>query len=614
MDILRRIQEYAVQHPQRIAVRSGSKTLTYEQLWRDSERLAGWLLLNAEAEKHPVAVYGHKHPWMLVCFLACVKSGRAYCPIDVSVPDARVEMILQTLPSSLVLTTEELRAQAGDKRVVGLEELREILRENETVDRMERDNSAGLADSDASVLPAGRSVLQESEWVSGSGTYYIIFTSGSTGTPKGVQITADCLNHYLDWAVGLGNTSGEKLGSVFLNQAPFSFDLSVMDLYTSLASGGTLYCLEKAVQSDYRLLMQSLGESEANVWVSTPSFADVCLSEPSFSEKLMPGLRVFLFCGETLGNRTARKLRERFPKAQIINTYGPTESTVAVTDVLITPELAQREDPLPVGKAKPGTRIEIHDAEGNILPDGEKGEIIIIGDTVSTGYYGRTDLTEKAFFHYKSEHTGTGQVRGYKTGDKGYLKDGMLYYCGRIDLQIKLHGYRIELEDIENNVRKLPGIEHAVVVPNSRGGRITSLTAYVVKRPEAAGAESEDGTPVQTGESKISGVQTEENKVSAMQTEENLAIRRQVKENETLEVQAEECETPGGHTEENADAKRAGGQSKRGGEGDDAAALREALRQYLPDYMIPKKFVFLDQMPMTNNGKADRKLLGGKNG
>lgn len=533
LDVLKIIKDYALRFPKRVAVKTGSKELTYGQLWEYSDHLAAWLLENGGQEKSPVAVYGHKDPLMLVCFLACVKSGRAYCPIDISVPDVRVELILRALPSRLVLATEPLSADAGTKRIVNIKEPVNIKGpvNIEGADMAGESEQRGLK----------RQPL-ENDWVSGDDTYYIIFTSGSTGTPKGVQITADCLNHYLEWSVGLGNTRQEKQGQVFLNQAPFSFDLSVMDLYTSLASGGTLYCLEKSVQSDYRALMQSLRESGASVWVSTPSFAEVCLSERAFSETMLPQMKVFLFCGETLGNRTAKKLQERFPNAKIVNTYGPTESTVAVTDVLVTRELEAQENPLPVGLAKIGTRIEIHDPDGGILPEGEKGEIIIIGNTVSTGYYARADLTEKAFFH--DAQSG---MRGYRTGDKGYLKDGMLYYCGRIDLQIKLHGYRIELEDIENNIRKLPQVEHVVVVPNSRGGKVSSLTAYIVKKPE-------------------------------------------------------EGNKPGAVLQEKTDEREA------------AAKIREKLRQFLPDYMIPKKIVFLDQMPMTNNGKADRKLLGGKNG
>ena len=503
MNILKKIQEYACRRPEQIAIRCGDSALTYGELWNYSDGLAAWFLQTQGDDRSPVAVYGHKDPWMLVCFLACVKAGRGYCPIDRSVPQARVEMILRAVPSGVVLTTETMTADAGAKQVLVSEELK------------------ALAEKEHPEVP-------ETAWVSGKDTWYIIFTSGSTGTPKGVQISADCLNHYLDWSVGLGSAAEEKDGQVFLNQAPFSFDLSVMDLYTSLASGGTLYCLEKTVQADYRLLMQSLGASNANVWVSTPSFAEVCLSEKSFSEELLPKLQVFLFCGETLGNRTVQKLQERFPKAAVVNTYGPTESTVAVTDVQVTPQMARETEPLPVGRAKPGTRIEIRDEAGTVLPDGEKGEIIILGDTVSTGYYRQEELTKKAFFE---QTEGADVIRGYHTGDKGYLEDGMLFYCGRIDLQIKLHGYRIELEDIENNIRRIPGIEHAVVLPNLRDDKVKSLTAYVVER-ELPKAEREE-----------------------------------------------------------------------------MARLKQELLQFVPDYMVPKKFVFLEQMPMTNNGKADRKKL-----
>ena len=167
-----------------------------------------------------------------------------------------------------------------------------------------------------------------------------------------------------------------------------------------------------------------------------------------------------------------------------------------VTDVLVTPELAAADHALPVGRAKPGTRIEIHDTDGKSVPEGEKGEIIIIGDTVSTGYYRQEELTKKAFFT-------VGESRAYHTGDEGYLRDGMLYYCGRIDLQIKLHGYRIELEDIENNIRRLPQISHAVVIPNQRGGKVSSLTAYVVLNEHARKLQEDCGIGLQTAESAV---------------------------------------------------------------------------------------------------------------
>lgn len=509
MNILYEISQTAARFPDRAAIISGEERLTYSELDRYSNQLAAALQRLCKNDRTPIPVYGHKGPLMLVCFLACVKSGRGYCPIDVSVPWTRIRQIIESIEPPFVLaceTPDELETADSTVRFIDNYEITRLIQDEESC-------------SSSDLSP-----------VSGEDLFYMIFTSGSTGTPKGVQITSDCLNHYLDWSVGLGNTKEDKEGKVFLNQAPFSFDLSVMDLYTCLACGGTLYPLTKTQQSDFRLLLPALSGSDASVWVSTPSFADMCLRDPNFDSSLLPKIRLFLFCGETLTNRTCEKLAGRFPDAIIMNTYGPTESTVAVTEVQITPELIRNVNPLPVGKPKPGTWIEIHSPEGARLKDGEKGEIIIIGNTVSTGYYKRPDLSDSVFSSVMKNGT---SFRSYRTGDEGYIQNGQLYYSGRIDLQIKLHGYRIELGDIESNLLKLPGIKNAAAIANMKDGKAKSITAFLVKDsiPEDAFAES--------------------------------------------------------------------------------LHIKQELKSYLPDYMIPKKLVFLDQLPMTANGKADRKALGG---
>ena len=508
MNILDRIRQTAALHPERTAIQSGGESMCYGELWEKSGRLASWLLKKDGGEggnKLPAAVYGHKSPWMLVCFLGLVRSGRGYCPIDLSVPASRVHDILEALPSDFVFSVEEPPEELA----------RGIKKEFLTMERLTAVLSEGEADPD------------ECEEVKGEDLFYLIFTSGSTGVPKGVQVTADCLNHFLDWS----ESFIPEEGLVFLNQAPFSFDLSVMDLYTCLATGGTLYCLKKETQQNYKDLLAALGESGASVWVSTPSFADVCLADPAFGHKLLDRMKVFLFCGETLRNKTAGKLLESFPGARVYNTYGPTESTVAVTGIEVTKELAEQPSPLPVGRAKPGTLIQIRDEEGGILEYGKEGEIVILGDTVSPGYYGRPDLTGKAFFMERTEGK---ELRAYHTGDKGYLQDDCLYYGGRIDLQIKLHGYRIEPEDIESNLSRLPMVEKAVVLPNERGGKVSSLTAYV----------------------KVPGLKPEDPDSADM-----------------------------------------------------AGRIRQELGKLIPEYMIPKKIVFIENIPMTSNGKADRKSL-----
>ena len=503
LDILEEIKKYAESDKELVAVKSLDESITYKELHEFSDKLAYYLEENYKDNKSPIVVYGHKSPFMIVCFLACVKSKREYCPIDISMPLARVKTIIDMVNPPVILAVEELSNEFG--KILELSKIKNIIKE-----------------TDKKINP--------NNYVKDNDIFYIIFTSGSTGKPKGVQITKENLNNYLNWSVNLGSKAEEKRNKRFLNQAPFSFDLSVMDLYTSLATGGTLYTMSKAIQNDYSKLMEFLIETNPNIWVSTPSFADVCLLDKKFNGENIPSLKLFLFCGETLPKNTAKNLMERFKNAKVINTYGPTESTVAVTDILVTEELLKEEGALPVGKAKEGSFIEIWDENGNILKENEKGEIIIIGNTVSAGYFNSPEITKKSFFTLERDGK---KYKGYHTGDSGYIKSGQLYYCGRMDLQIKLHGYRIEIEDIENNILKLPEITSTVVIPNVKDGKVKSLTAFV-------------------------------------STEEHL---------------------------ENTLAN--------------SKMIKTKLKEHIPDYMVPKKIVFIDKIPMTANGKADRKFLGG---
>lgn len=275
---------------------------------------------------------------------------------------------------------------------------------------------------------------------------------------------------------------------------------------------------------------EALRRSGINKWVSTPSFADVCLADPIFSGELLPDLTDFLFCGEILTNKTVSRLKKRFPGANVVNTYGPTESTCAITEINVTDEINEKYSPLPVGKPKDGTWIRISDENGNAVVDGEKGEIVIIGDSVSIGYWNNAEKNKKSF----GRTTVNGvEYRFYRTGDEGYIIDGMLHYCGRIDNQVKLHGYRIELEDIESNLLKIHGIIQAVVLPKYRDGKVSSLVAGVVL------------------------------------------------------------------SEATEDEKTA------------AESIKSKLKMTLPEYMIPKKIKFLSNIPRTNNGKIDRKAVGG---
>jgi D-alanine--poly(phosphoribitol) ligase subunit 1 len=198
----------------------------------------------------------------------------------------------------------------------------------------------------------------------------------------------------------------------------------------------------------------------------------MCLVEDKFAQAMLPRVRRFLFCGETLAPQTAAQLLARFPQAQVWNMYGPTEATVATTSLQIDTGILEKYSRLPVGRVMPGTRILIVDENGVELSANERGEIIIAGPNVSPGYAGRADLTGRAFFEYRDQ-------RAYKTGDLGRFRDGLLFFEGRIDEQIKLSGYRIELGDVEVNLRALPTVRDGVVIPVVKSGAAQSLTAFV---------------------------------------------------------------------------------------------------------------------------------------
>src|SRR6266567_3207219 len=442
MTLIERIDHWALVAPEATAHISDDRTLTYGELRRHSDALAAHLGERFGEDRRPIAVLGHREPEMLIAFLGAVKSGRPYVPLDTALPQQRIDKILATSGAALTLTPED---------------------------------TAQFSASNAPT-PANR--------VGRDDPFYILFTSGSTGEPKGVIITLACLEHFLAWMIAEQRFT--EPGETFLNQAPFSFDLSVMDLYCSLVTGGTLFSISRDLVENPKKLYRALASSGVTTWVSTPSFAQMCLVEDKFAEAMLPRARRFLFCGETLALQTAAQLLARFPQAQVWNMYGPTEATVATTSIYIDGAILEKYSPLPVGRVMSGTKIFIVDENGGELSANNRGEIIITGPNVSPGYVGRPDLATRAFFEYRG-------LRAYKTGDLGRFRDSLLFFEGRIDEQIKLSGYRIELGDVEANLRSLPTVRDAVVVPLKKNGTAQSLAAFVVLSARDKASEFELG-------------------------------------------------------------------------------------------------------------------------
>lgn len=406
-----------------ICYSDGENNYTNKDMYRFVSNIYTYLL-RVNPDKLPVAIIGHKDIFVIASFLACSFAGMTYIPLDDSLPIGRVENILKQISPKVVI----------DKKIIPLM----IKNTNNSVDKIY------MKDNDV---------------------YYIIYTSGSTGEPKGVKILYRNLKSCVEW---LENTCNMTNG-VILNQANFSFDLSVADIYMSLVGKCTHFVLSKHVQINYPLLFKKLALSNANLAVMTPSFAELLLLDKSFNASLLPQLNTIIFCGETLGRRTVEKLFTRFPELKILNFYGPTECTFAVTVMNVE---KNKTTPIPIGFVKEDTELYIVDDNLNEMCEGETGEIIIAGASVGSGYVD-SSLNEKNFFNFHGQPA-------YATGDLGYCENGCFYCLGRKDKQIKYKGYRIELQEIENAIEHLNECENCTVcVLKNKAGSIKKIFSFV---------------------------------------------------------------------------------------------------------------------------------------
>nr|WP_288930714.1 D-alanine--poly(phosphoribitol) ligase subunit DltA [uncultured Streptococcus sp.] len=453
-DMIETIEHFAQTQPDFPVYNVLGQVHTYGDLKADSDALAAKIDSLGLAPKSPVVVYGGQEYEMLATFVALTKAGHAYIPIDSHSALERVTAILEVAEPSLIIAIADFPLADTDAAILSLEEVRAAYAE--------------------------KTAYEMSHPVKGDDNYYIIFTSGTTGKPKGVQISHDNLLSFTNWMI-TDKAFATPSRPQMLAQPPYSFDLSVMYWAPTLALGGTLYALPSSLTQDFKQLFEAILSLPVAIWTSTPSFADMAMLSEDFNSQKMPGITHFYFDGEELTVKTAQKLRERFPKARIINAYGPTEATVALSAVAITDEMLATLKRLPIGYTKADSPTFVIDENGQKLPNGQQGEIIVCGPAVSKGYLNNPEKTAEAFFEFEG-------LPAYHTGDVGTMTDeGLLLYGGRMDFQIKFNGYRIELEDVSQNLNKSKYIEAAVAVPRyNKEHKVQNLLAYVILKDGVA--------------------------------------------------------------------------------------------------------------------------------
>ncbi|WP_236664543.1 non-ribosomal peptide synthetase, partial [Streptomyces noursei] len=486
------VDEQAAARPDAVAVVCGAQRLTYRELADRVDRLAGHLRARGAAPGRTVGVLMERSADLLVALLAVLKAGGAYVPLDPSYPTARLAHMAADARLHLLVahsSTEHLLAGAVPETVV-----------------LDRDHALIAASPGAGPVPGATA----------EDTAYVLYTSGSTGEPKGVEVGHRALVNFL---VSMAREPGLGPDDRLLALTTVCFDIAGLELYGPLITGGRVEILPTEDARDGVRLRAALEAARPTVVQATPATWKMLLAAGWPGD---PALKV-LCGGEALDQDTADRLTAGC--GQVWNLFGPTETTIWSAADRLLPGA-----PVTIGRPLANTQLYVLDEHRTPLPVGVPGELYIGGDGLARGYLGRPELTRERFV--ANPLADGPSPRLYRTGDLvRRLPDGRIGYLGRIDSQVKVRGFRVELTEIEATLRRLPGVREAVVVAREVTPGNVGLRAFYL------GTDSTEGA---------------------------------------------------------------------------AAVDKDALRAWLPEYMVPDVLVRLRSFPQTLNGKVDRTALAAR--
>lgn len=475
-------------YPDSIAFEFEDEQLTYSELAKMTNQLAHYFLSQGLSPGNIIAISMERSPNLVASLLAILQCGATYLPLDPKFPVSRLEFMIKDSEAGFLLTTKSLAGSLpGSSKTICIED---VLSSLETYP----------------VLPIPVKV-------SSKAAAYIMYTSGSTGNPKGVIVThKNLINFLFSMAIEPGIKRQDRLLSI----TTISFDIAGLELFLPLIKGATVVFADYETTHDGQLLLQLLQKKQITILQATPTTWQMLLDsgwETPLALKALCG-------GEALPLNLARQLISRCDS--LWNMYGPTETTIwsAVKQIHADEEI------ITIGRPIANTQIYLLNDQGQPVPDGTIGEIVIGGDGVAQGYWKRPELTAEKFIS-DSFSTAPNAIL-YRTGDLGkLLLNGEFQCLGRIDHQVKIRGHRIELGEIEAALNGLPDIKQSAVIVSSHFGNDDKLVAYL-----------KSSSPIQ-----------------------------------------------------------------------DEKQLQDALSKVLPEILLPYKYIWVDEFPITPNGKIDKKNL-----
>jgi len=484
-------ERQAARAPDAVAVSCGDATLTYRELDEQANRLARYLCGHGVGPGAYVGLLLDRSLWTAVGILGILKTGAAYVPLDPAYPRERLDFMLRDAGIRVLLTRRELVPAASATpglRVVALDE------EWPPIEPRGAVSPEGAASGDARSVN-GRfgdaGAATHSQTVSGDDAAYVIYTSGSTGTPKGVVVTHHNVVRLFTSTRDLFGFDERDVWTLFHS---YAFDFSVWELWGALLHGGRLVVVPFEVSRSPDAFYALLERERVTVLNQTPSaFGGLARVATARDARRALALRLVIFGGEALDLRGLRPWFDRYgdTRPRLVNMYGITETTVHVT---YRPLRASDPDSAPgsmIGRPLPDLRLYVLDGRGQPAPVGVPGELYVGGAGVARGYLGQPALTAARFVHDPFSHEPGARL--YRSGDRArYRSDGDLEYLGRIDGQVKVRGYRIEVGEIEAVLARQEGVVACAVVVREDTPGDRRLVAYVVADPTRARPAASD--------------------------------------------------------------------------------------------------------------------------
>lgn len=446
-------EKSVIKYGEKKAISYNNTRLSYSELNQRANFVANLLLEMGCSKESPVVLVMDRSLEMMISILAVLKAGCCYLPVSPEQPLARIEKLIHLSKSNMVIynndIVEDLYSNCNkiDIRSISYSDITKILNLNLDID------PNNLA--------------------------YIIYTSGSTGEPKGVMLEHKAVINRLFW---MQDKYSIEENDVLLQKTPYTFDVSVWELFWWFFNGSALHFLNPGEEKEPEAIINAIDRHGITNIHFVPSMLSLFLEyiEKIGSVERIKNLKRVICSGEALSTvhvNNFAKLISNVNKATIHNLYGPTEAAI---DVTYYDCVGNESDFVPIGKPVSNVQLFVLNKEGDLLPPGKVGELHISGVCLARGYFNRQDLTREKFIYNEELN-----LRMYKTGDLAtFLDDGNIKYLGRIDSQVKIRGNRVELGEIETCISKFPGIiDVAVNAPVDESGN-AFLGAYYISNKE----------------------------------------------------------------------------------------------------------------------------------